>query len=611
MKNKIGKFKITTYPPSFEQIENGAIFVVEAKQINITSFLSSLKKKYSRYDDSFIIDRSWLEKNRDNTPSIINNLFTTSGEQPIIFNTEGCPDDYIGHFLSTYDLANTRKILIAVKSKNRKIIFSPKHKQAFVIAAEKLGPYIDFERKNCNRDTKIQKNHRDVLNVMARVIFLCSTTIAFALFSLFGSSLQITRMSSTLESMTYFMSKQPEYSRIHAVYMEEYDIEQIGEAEDQSTYYSYQQMQNIGSRYQYNNYIETYLLSGKANQPIQYEATLDGYDNYNFETKIIGLSAYSNQNRILMETIRLEQYLITKNPFFSPLNGAESVYYMPSHIADILVEQNVEDDIENYSDLIGKTMTLTHNFGSSSFSIVVSINNIFYTTYNDKNLGTPINIDDEVHNYDLVDKGFGSYLTNTIGNFGVSSMGRAHQTFGTTFCFDFEGRNKLLTRMIDEVFGSDYANDGSYIDFFYNGKPTAEYELDLHSINDIYREPNNALFGANYLHLSLSLFFVLPSLISYIFLFRKGKPAFLFNDDSYRRMVLDFCFLTSPLFLIQMIFLFLVLVLGHSTFSISLLNVVGSGFSLLFTAVLYISWNYRKRKSKITERLFNTYEIFI
>jgi hypothetical protein len=393
--------------------------------------------------------------------------------------------------------------------------------------------------------------------------------------------------------------------------MKEYGDEIDKTATSQSIYSTYQQMQTKGSRYQYNNYIETYLLSGKNNDPIEYEATLDGYDNYDFSTKIIGLSAYSNQNRVLMETIRLEQYLITKNSFYSPLNGAESVYFMPSHIADYLIDISAEDNIANYTDLIGKKVTLSFAGETDPFNIVMSINNIFYTTYNKNNIGTPFNADDIIHEYNGNDKDFGKYLTDTIGDFGVSTTRRAHQTFGTTFCFDFQGRNRLLTMLIDDILGKNFTSDGSYLDFYYERKPVIEYGIELYNINDLYSEPQNVFFGANYVYLGLSFLFLAPSVISYVFLYRDGE-AFLLTTK--KKKTRDIGILAAPLFVVQFSFLILLWLFGHTSYNISLLNTVGSGISLLFTLVISLIWVFKKSNYMAKyqlKRMVETHEIYI
>jgi len=610
MINKIGKFKITTYPPPLNQITNGAICYISDNITRLTSYLSKIERSIKHDNSLFLIDIAWIRKNAPIISSV-STLFSKKINTPIVFNSVGCSNEEIQCVLNAYDSSDTNELLFVFEIKNDEEKFLAKKKYSFSSSFDDVIKYLSLKNTNSHEETNALNKKINPKTTILRSSFIISTTIMFVVLSLFGSSLQSIRLSAVLESMTYFMSTQNENARIHSAYMKEYGDEIDKTATSQSIYSTYQQMQTKGSRYQYNNYIETYLLSGKNNDPIEYEATLDGYDNYDFSTKIIGLSAYSNQNRVLMETIRLEQYLITKNSFYSPLNGAESVYFMPSHIADYLIDISAEDNIANYTDLIGKKVTLSFAGETDPFNIVMSINNIFYTTYNKNNIGTPFNADDIIHEYNGNDKDFGKYLTDTIGDFGVSTTRRAHQTFGTTFCFDFQGRNRLLTMLIDDILGKNFTSDGSYLDFYYERKPVIEYGIELYNINDLYSEPQNVFFGANYVYLGLSFLFLAPSVISYVFLYRDGE-AFLLTTK--KKKTRDIGILAAPLFVVQFSFLILLWLFGHTSYNISLLNTVGSGISLLFTLVISLIWVFKKSNYMAKyqlKRMVETHEIYI
>lgn len=611
MIRKFRKFEIVIYPPPLSQIENGALFIVEDAPSKIIRFLNSVNSRHGYFKGLVIHNFESLEKNHNFSHSQFSSILNSDYDGPIFVNSTRCSHGILERFIETYDTIGTKRVVFVIDASHEMFSGLVKLKQSYTINLNQFFGYLRKFRNEKKQDKKSSTKRTIKCKTVFRTIFSLSTMIAFVFMSLFGSSMQSTRLSSILESMTYFMSTQPINSRIHATYMQNYGHGDEESAKSQSIFQSYQQMQVKGSRYQYNNHIETYLLSGSGNQPIQYKVFLNDYEDYQFESKIIGLSAYSNQNRILMETIRLEQYLITKNPSHYPLNGAESTYFMPSHIADYLIALSFTDDLTNYSDLIGKTITVSFDDEGGIFNSVMSINNIFYTTHTEENMGLPINSEDQVNRYGAVDNNYGQYLTDTIGDFGVSTTRQAHTLFGTTFCFDFYGRNKLLTMMIDDVFGSDYTNDESYIDFFYKGRQLADYGLDLYVINDIYSESRNSFFGAKYIYLGLSLLFLVASIASYIGICRTDSKMFV---ESAFKKAINLLIFFIPLITMQIVFLSGLVLFGHTSQNISYLNMLGSGFSLFYTIIINLLWIYgigKKSTKKMDRFEREMYEITI
>lgn len=414
--------------------------------------------------------------------------------------------------------------------------------------------------------------------------------LSFIFMAFFGSTTQYVQMSALLESMTYFMNNQPEYSRIHAI-LNEQDISNDRLSDARRNFYSLLQkkIQSFNSK----GSINSYFLPGTNQKTIIFNAHLIDYEKntYSFETKILNQSAYSNQGRILMEKIDLEQYLIKDYSFHTPLNGADYVYYMASNVADYLINLSADDDINSYSDLIGKIMVISYEENGFLLEQKLSINNIFYTTKTTSSLGEPPSNNEYINYYSGKDRGYGEYLLNSLGNFGVSTTTTPHRYFGSVFCFDFFGQNKLLKIVLDECMKEALVEDFK-INFYFNKRPIGSYDIFLDEINHYYK--NGYLFSLpKYYLLSLSIItFVCGSIL---FFWSSKENIRHYNE----RIIIKILIIISPFLVMQFSLLLWIVFSNYSLFSISAMNVFGSGFSLVITTCLFVYFIFNNKNESV------------
>lgn len=427
---------------------------------------------------------------------------------------------------------------------------------------------------------KLKSNRQYILG------FTFFNFISFLFMSLFGLTTNYVKMSALLETMTYFMDKEPVNSRIHGVYYENFDDDEYKFSRE--VFNKYSNLQNKTTSYGFREMFNSYYIAGTPKNFVNLNARfIDCDSDYHFETKIMGTSYYSNQNKILMEKIDLEQYLIKEYSHHSPVNNAEAVYYMPSNIADDIIASSKNGEFETYSDFIGKVLLVSYDYNDIHFEQTMSINNIFYTSDVEENVGGAMNDKEYVNIYSGKDKNMGRYLLQTFGNFGLSTTTKLHGIFSSTFCIDFFGQNKALKMMLEQNFSKELKETNSYFDFSYLNKNTEEYGFELNKINDYFKSSNIFFQEKNFLLPLTSLIIVTFSFYIFSKFLLKSKSETITPNFKNRFLIFPLLILT-PFITIQLLFLTIIFFAGHYVWSVGLLNVIGSPFSLVCSFLFMI-----------------------
>ncbi len=534
-----------------------------------------------------------ITKNKEHNSILENDIFNKD-QNLFLLDFQKVSDEDLLLFLSAYHAnENNQKNPIIILNKSAKVVKRAKKLSLGYYLILKYGTNKKIVIRN-----KITSNSKK--NKWYVFGFSALNLLSFIFMSLFGSTTQYVRMSALLESMTYFMNSQPENSRIHAVYHEYF--ESVEERTAVSVKDKYSNWQNRTTSYEFREIFNSYFIAGTPEDLIEFNVKFKDYDDdsLQFKTKIISQSVYSNQKRVLMEKIDLEQYLIKEYAHHSPLGGADTVYYMPSNIADELINGANRNDFKTYSDFIGKVIVVTYKKDDIQFEQTMSINNIFYTSNIPTNVGEPTNNNEKVNIYSKSDKNLGAHLLSTLGNFGVAITTLAHKTFGSVFCLDFFGYNKILKMMLDRYFINELKIDTSYFQFFYLNEPISKFDIKLNAINDFYRGDYGFFYGANIPYLVCSLLTIVGgfSLLCY---YLERKKNVIFKSNSRQYIPLFSLLLVTPFIVSQSFYLLIITICKHDIFSIGLMNLIGSPFSLIITLflLLYLFISFEKSKKNV------------
>ena len=353
----------------------------------------------------------------------------------------------------------------------------------FIPKESNVKKYIKFDWKS--------KDYRVNLLFVDLLVF-------FSIISMFayGSGTNGAQKDLAYEYLAETAIAQEKYHRIQAVY-------NSAEPLSMSDLYTYQRKSYGGTFYRR---VNSYYGAGSNNELIDFSMNFDDAPIETFHAKAISVSTYTNINK-LIETIQLELYKIIDRDFITE-NGFDGMCYLPSTIADAIIEQDLDDDISTYDDIINKKLAFSISGGpeGTTFSERWTVNNIFYT--------------DEGH-YDGVDaegylgkdKGYGKCLYSMLGEFIITTSTNVHAIAGSTLYFDFYNSLFLPKEYIEYAFGKSFASDGTTIDFYtYQNESwvkiqNLEFFSALYSANYSYIYDGNLFFFfCGILLLSLALY---------------------------------------------------------------------------------------------------------
>ena len=441
-----------------------------------------------------------------------------------------------------------------------------------VIYKEKKSlPLIDKQStlKEINK-----KNKSFINNIVVSLLLLVSMASAYAV----GFNLQSSKIDAVFDYIGYTV-EESELQRGFANVKGLKDNEPI-------SYDKYINMHNyIRNNYGRNN--NSYILSGKE-KPVDFKLNFSGVDDFDTNSKVIGVSVYSNSKK--MEVINLELY---KNlyPDHYTKGNTQGTVYLPSSIADSLIN-DPSNEYETYDDIVEKMIIeVSGEQNGKSYTALWGVGNIFFDTY-------------ESHFYEGLDKGYGSELKEFLGSYVITKSRAPFSEFGSMLCFDITQSLFSTKSIVKETIYENSNIDSVSVDFFVKQNGVINNFYSINNVNDV--------FSAKSLNLIQILFVSLTTitlLVTILLIVHDSK-----NKQSADESLIDlkhrktkfitsifnkYFFITIPFVLIHIIAIFSFN--KNSIRSIQSYNVFGNSYSVAILIALSL-FIYFTNKNKINNR---------
>jgi len=335
--------------------------------------------------------------------------------------------------------------------------------------------------------------------------------------------------------------------------------------------------------------VNSYVGVGSGNNLVRFSMNFEGMGGEGYDVSAISVSTYTNVNK-MMEMIQLELYK-TIDKDFLPQAGFDNVCYLPSTLADAIIEQSTIDDISTYDDIIDKKMafSITAESAGTDFSERWMVSNIFYSDVG--HYDGP-----SVEGYLAKDKGYGACLYSMLGQFIVTPSTEVHSFGGSTLFFDFYNSLFLPKEYIEFTFGKSFASDGSTIDFYtYSNESWTKIEA-LGFFSSLYTSNYSYIYNGNL------LFFITGFLFLAFSLYPMSKIADDENQSNiehkYPKVILV---LSIPFVFIHLVYNLALRFLPLSVTKLLIYNVFGTVASLVITLhVLFMLFLPLILKKRIT-----------
>lgn len=441
-----------------------------------------------------------------------------------------------------------------------------------VIYKEKKSlPLIDKQStlKEINK-----KNKSFINNIVVSLLLLVSMASAYAV----GFNLQSSKIDAVFDYIGYTV-EESELRRGFANVKGLKDNEPI-------SYDKYINMHNyIRNNYGRNN--NSYILSGKE-KPVDFKLNFSGVDDFDTNSKVIGVSVYSNSKK--MEVINLELY---KNlyPDHYTKGNTQGTVYLPSSIADSIIS-DPNNEYETYDDIVEKMIVeVSGEQNGKSYTALWGVGNIFFDTY-------------ESHFYEGLDKGYGSELKEFLGSYVITTSRAPFSEFGSMLCFDITQSLFSTKSIVKETIYENSNIDSVSVDFFVKQNGVINNFYSINNVNDV--------FSAKSLNLIQILFVSLTTitlLVTILLIVHDSK-----NKQSADESLIDlkhrktkfitsifnkYFFITIPFVLIHIIAIFSFN--KNSIRSIQSYNVFGNSYSVAILIALSL-FIYFTNKNKINNR---------
>ena len=436
---------------------------------------------------------------------------------------------------------------------------------------KKLLPLID---KQSNLKELDRKKKRFINNIVVSLLLLVSMASAYAV----GFNLQSSKIDAIFDYIGYTV-EESELQRGFANVKGLKDNEPI-------SYDKYINMHNyIRNNYGRNN--NSYILSGKE-KPVDFKLNFSGVDDFDTNSKVIGVSVYSNSKK--MEAINLELY---KNlyPDHYTKGNTQGTVYLPSSIADSIIS-DPNNEYETYDDIVEKMIVeVSGEQNGKSYTALWGVGNIFFDTY-------------ESHFYEGLDKGYGSELKEFLGSYVITTSRAPFSEFGSMLCFDITQSLFSTKSIVKETIYENSNIDSVSVDFFVKQNGVINNFYSINNVNDV--------FSAKSLNLIQILFVSLTTitlLVTILLIVHDSK-----NKQSADESLIDlkhrktkfitsifnkYFFITIPFVLIHIIAIFSFN--KNSIRSIQSYNVFGNSYSVAILIALSL-FIYFTNKNKINNR---------
>lgn len=334
--------------------------------------------------------------------------------------------------------------------------------------------------------------------------------------------------------------------------------------------------------------IQSYIFAGNLNDAKPFNLVFNGFEGLKFETNAISSSYYSDKNYKL-EMIDIKLYKETSTSAGYP------IFYLPSSIANKLINSNLNGEFKTYDDLIEKLeVTILVNDGSDALLNEENlqnfkIRNIFLDEENNSNFKT--------------EGGYGNKIKDFIGPYFISNSGDLYQCVEAQLGFTTKSSFFSLKNYLDEYFYSNGDINDASVQIYGIKNNEKHLVFDAQSVNDIF-EPELANGVGGIIALLFSLLLFILTILLTIISFGEGLKENIEQDK--RKMKQKF--ITKYILAGVIPFLAIHLIYAiffnniHAIWIFRSYNIIGNVFTLIITTmyliILYILYYLQLKKEK-------------
>ena len=325
--------------------------------------------------------------------------------------------------------------------------------------------------------------------------------------------------------------------------------------------------------------IESYVFAGNIEEQKPFSLVFNGFEDLSFESNGISQLHYSDKNYKL-NLINIELY----NETSSKKGG--TFFYLPSSIANTLIELSVDKKYNSYDDIINnlKVSILVNDQNKTPIEIDLPIVNIFYDEYSHSNYQGLDNYQDKIF-------GYGASIKKFLGSFFVSNSKKMYDYTGAQLGFTTRSSHFSFKNYIKEFYYENSDIDDAFVKIYGLKDNTRELVFNEPSVNALF-EPEIYGRQVGILALSLSLFLFITVIIITINKYKKGLAADISkNGDRFQKSLLFNYFLAImiPFCIIHLVYS-LFLNNNYSLFSLRMYNIIGNIYTILGT-LIYLALN--------------------
>lgn len=270
---------------------------------------------------------------------------------------------------------------------------------------------IDKKQFKSKKEQLLIKHGHQIVSLLIFTVFLLSY--------IYGYNNKNVIIDAKFDELTYRMDDEGYDGRFHGVL----NIDK----KDEIDYGFYSSFQSQTFRNYRSEEINSFVSSAIGDEQKPFILTFNGFDNFSYKTNGISTSFYSDSNH-KMEMINLELYLEESTKVES------SLFYLPSSIADLLIELDNTGTYNNYDNLVEKleVNVLTNTNDQSVIEKSIKIRNIFF---------------DEADNplYEGKDDGFGSSFRGFLGPYFVSNSKKMQDSINENVQIGFTTKSSFFS----------------------------------------------------------------------------------------------------------------------------------------------------------------------